>query len=168
MFTELTEEYPELPEPYNNLAVLYAGQGDYDKARKALEMAIRTHPSYAVAHENLGDIYATLASQAYDKALQLDNNNVTARKKLALIKELLPIKTAATLARAEPDKPAPAAKSATEAPPAAKPPPSQPADKPQSQPAAAQPAAGADQTAAVLRMLTAWTKAWSAMTRTAI
>ncbi len=101
MFTELTRTIPELPEPYNNLAVLYAGQGDYDKARKALEMAIRTHPSYAVAHENLGDIYATLASQAYDKALQLDSNNATARKKLALIKELFPAKTAATLAQAE-------------------------------------------------------------------
>jgi Flp pilus assembly protein TadD len=90
VFTELTQDYPELPEPYNNLAVLYASQGDYQKARKALETAIRTHPSYAVAHENLGDIYATLASQAYDKALQLDSGNAAARKKLALIKELVP------------------------------------------------------------------------------
>src|SRR4249920_2015037 len=104
VFTDLTQDYPELPEPYNNLAVLYAGQGDYEKARKALEMAIRTHPSYAVAHENLGDIYATLASEAYDKALQLDSNNATARKKLALIKEMVPAKPAATLAKAEPDK----------------------------------------------------------------
>ena len=54
IFTSLTEDYPELPEPYNNLAVLYASQGQYDKARKSLEMAIRTHPSYAIAHENLG------------------------------------------------------------------------------------------------------------------
>ena len=54
VFTELTQEFPELPEPYNNLAVLYASQGQYDKARSALEMAIRTHPSYATAHENLG------------------------------------------------------------------------------------------------------------------
>ncbi|HSB48181.1 MAG TPA: tetratricopeptide repeat protein, partial [Burkholderiales bacterium] len=69
VFSELTQEYPELPEPYNNLAVLYASQGQYDKARTALEMAIRTHPSYATAHENLGDIYAKMASQAYDKAL---------------------------------------------------------------------------------------------------
>src|SRR5690349_15236952 len=107
VFTDLSEEYPELPEPYNNLAVLYANQGDYDKARKALEMAIRTHPSYAVAHENLGDIYATLASQAYDKALKLDNNNATARKKLALIKELVPAKPAATLAKVEAEKPLP-------------------------------------------------------------
>jgi len=54
------------------IAVLYAGQGQYEKARQALEMAIRTHPSYATAHENLGDVYAKLASQAYDKALSLD------------------------------------------------------------------------------------------------
>jgi tetratricopeptide (TPR) repeat protein len=88
-FTRLTELYPELPEPYNNLAVLYAGQGQYEKARQALEMAIRTHPSYATAHENLGDVYAKLASQAYDKALQLDSNNPTAQTKLALARELI-------------------------------------------------------------------------------
>jgi len=47
---------PELPEPYNNLAVLYAARGDHDGARDALLRAISTHPSYATAHENLGDI----------------------------------------------------------------------------------------------------------------
>lgn len=88
VFSALTENYPELPEPYNNLAVLYAGQGKYDKARVALEMAIRTHPSYATAHENLGDIYAKMASQAYDRALRLDSNNTSTKTKLALIKEL--------------------------------------------------------------------------------
>lgn len=88
IFSELTEDYPELPEPYNNLAVLYAGQGQYDKAKTALEMAIRTHPSYATAHENLGDIYAKMASQAYDRALQLDRSNTSTQTKLAMIKEL--------------------------------------------------------------------------------
>jgi tetratricopeptide (TPR) repeat protein len=87
-FTRLTEDYPELPEPYNNLAVLYAGQSQFDKARSALEMAIRTNPSYATAHENLGDIYAKLASQAYNKALQLDGNNPAVPPKLALIREI--------------------------------------------------------------------------------
>ena len=87
-FTKLTEDYPELPEPYNNLAVLYAGQSQFDKARNALEMAIRTNPSYATAHENLGDIYAKLASQAYNKALQLDNGNPAVPPKLALIREI--------------------------------------------------------------------------------
>ena len=88
VFTKLTQDYPELPEPYNNLAVLYASQNQFDKARAALEMAIRTNPSYATAHENLGDIYAKLASQAYTKALQLDNSNAGLQPKLSLIKEL--------------------------------------------------------------------------------
>ena len=87
-FTQITQDYPELPEPYNNLAVLYAGQGQFDKARAALEMAIRTNPSYATAHENLGDVYAKLASQAYSKALQLDGGNTGVQPKLALIRTL--------------------------------------------------------------------------------
>lgn len=87
-FTRLTEDYPELPEPYNNLAVLYASQSQFDKARAALEMAIRTNPSYSTAHENLGDVYAKLASQAYNKALQLDASNQAVAPKLALIREL--------------------------------------------------------------------------------
>ncbi len=87
-FTDLTEKYPNLPEPYNNLAVLYADAGQYDKAKKALETAIKTHPSYATAHENLGDIYARMASEAYDKALQLDSGNARAQSKLSMIKDL--------------------------------------------------------------------------------
>lgn len=71
-FTQLTQLYPELPEPYNNLAVLYAGQNELEKARRSLEMAVRGNPNYAVAHENLGDIYAHLAAESYEKAQQLD------------------------------------------------------------------------------------------------
>lgn len=88
VFTKLTEEFPDLPEPYNNLAVIYAQQKQYDKAKQALEKAIRTHPSYATAHENLGDVYARLATQAYDKALQLDSSNAGAQTKLAVIRDL--------------------------------------------------------------------------------
>ena len=88
VFTGLTEDFPELPEPYNNLAVLYASQGNYDKAKSALELAIHTHPSYATAHENLGDIYAQLASRAYDRALSLDKTNTTAQVKLSMVKDL--------------------------------------------------------------------------------
>ena len=94
IFTRLTEDFPELPEPYNNLAVLYAQQKQYDKARSALEMAIRTHPSYSIAHENLGDVYSKLASQAYDKALQLDSANKSTQTKLSMIKELISTSTA--------------------------------------------------------------------------
>jgi tetratricopeptide (TPR) repeat protein len=119
-FTKLTEEYPELPEPYNNLAVLYAGQSQFDKARSALEMAIRTNPSYATAHENLGDIYAKLASQAYNKALQLDNANPAVPPKLALIREIFsaqPVKVQHTASATAPTPvPTPAPKLAAVAP----------------------------------------------------
>ena len=88
-FTLLTQEYPELPEPYNNLAVLLAAQGQFDKAREALETAIRANPEYATAHENLGDIYAKLAALSYGKSLQLDAAHSGAAPKLALIRQLL-------------------------------------------------------------------------------
>jgi tetratricopeptide (TPR) repeat protein len=106
IFSSLSEDYPDLPEPYNNLAVLYASQGQYEKARDALEAAIRTHPSYSTAHENLGDIYAKMASQAYGKALQLDKENTAAQTKLSMIKDLFTgkprIQTAAAAVSASP------------------------------------------------------------------
>lgn len=87
VFTKLTEDYKDLPEPYNNLAVLYAANGQYDKARVALEKAIRTNPSYMTAYENLGDVYGKMASQAYDKALALGSNNAPpAKSKLTLLR----------------------------------------------------------------------------------
>jgi tetratricopeptide (TPR) repeat protein len=89
VFTALTEEFPELPEPYNNLAVLYAAQDQFQEAQFALEAAIRAYPDYATAHENLGDIYARMAWAAYDKALALDGKNAAAQAKLAQIKSML-------------------------------------------------------------------------------
>ncbi len=120
VFRKLTEDHPELPEPYNNLAVIYAQQKQYEKAKEALEKAIRTHPAYATAHENLGDIYTRLASQAYGKALQFDAANASAQTKLAMINDLVgsngkpaagpaPVKPAAPAVLARVDvKPAPA------------------------------------------------------------
>lgn len=115
-FQSLTEDYPELPEPYNNLAVLYSSKGQFEKARVALELAIQTHPSYSTAHENLGDIYAKLASQAYDKALQLDKANPGVATKLNLVRDLFSTnpksntapRAVATVAAATPAPPAPA------------------------------------------------------------
>ena len=130
VFTKLSEDYPELPEPYNNLAVLYAQQKQYDKARTALEMAIRTHPSYAIAYENLGDVYAKLASQAYDKALQLDNSHSATQNKLALIRDLITTSGKGNV------KPQPATQAAA-ATPAAQPAPAPVAAKPAPAPAAA-------------------------------
>nr|VFK43647.1 MAG: Tetratricopeptide repeat-containing protein [Candidatus Kentron sp. TC]VFK45160.1 MAG: Tetratricopeptide repeat-containing protein [Candidatus Kentron sp. TC]VFK58318.1 MAG: Tetratricopeptide repeat-containing protein [Candidatus Kentron sp. TC] len=98
VFVSLTEDYPQLPEPYNNLAVLYAGEGKYLKARDALLVAIKTHPSYATAHENLGDIYAKMASEAYKKALEFDEGSASAKNKLAMIRDLFPKRSMNTAA----------------------------------------------------------------------
>ena len=88
VFLGLTDDYPDLPEPHNNLAVLYAAKGDYAMARDSLLLAISNHPGYATAHENLGDIYARMAGIAYGKALEIDAENQTARVKLAMVREL--------------------------------------------------------------------------------
>ena len=163
VFTKLSQDYPELPEPYNNVAVLYAAQGQYEKARQALEMSIRTHPAYATAYENLGDVYTKLASQAYDKALQLDSSNANAQSKLALMREITSGSQRsgakpAPVARApepparpaEPQKPAPtviaqapakAARPEAKAPPEAR--------------------AAAPATEEVLKSVRAWAQAWS-------
>ncbi|RAR86207.1 tetratricopeptide repeat protein [Paracidovorax anthurii] len=185
-FTKLTEDYPELPEPYNNLAVLYANQNQLDKARTALEMAIRTNPSYATAHENLGDIYAKLASQAYNKALQLDASNAsTVRPKLALIRDLfsgdagkaVPSKSttpvaaapAPATARAPAPSPAPAPSRAAAPAPAPTPAPApapaaapaaSPAPAPAAAPAPAPAAAGSSAEKDVAAAVRAWANAW--------
>lgn len=81
-FTLITQDYPELPEPYNNLAVLHAAARRYDSARAALEMAVQLNPSYATAQQNLGDVYTQLALQAYGQALKLNPENAALRPKL--------------------------------------------------------------------------------------
>ncbi len=90
IFSSLIRDFPNMPEPYNNLAVLYAADGQERKAAEALEQAIRTNPSYTTAHENLGDLYARMASEAYSKALQLDGSRKAIPPKLALITQLVP------------------------------------------------------------------------------
>jgi len=161
IFTKLTHDYPELPEPYNNLAVIYAAQGQYDKARVALEQSIRTHPSYATAYENLGDVYAKLASQAYDKALQIDSTNKGAQNKLSLVRELVGGAAPPPVAVAQ--KPAEKPKPVAEAPkPAAeKPKPVAEAPKPAAEKPAADKPAAADASAEVLAAVNGWAQAWS-------
>jgi tetratricopeptide (TPR) repeat protein len=177
VFTGLTEDFPELPEPYNNLAVLYASQGNYDKAKSALELAIHTHPSYATAHENLGDIYAQLASRAYDRALQLDKNNAAAQVKLSMVKDIFiaekrgapkpeaskaPPKGEPAKADGKGPKPEPAkAEPAKVEPPKVEPPKTEPrkAEPPKAGPATA--AAAGDEKQAVTAALEAWARAWS-------
>ena len=109
VFTSLNEDYPELPEPYNNLAVLYAGEGQYDKARAALEAAVRGNPNYGTAYENLGDVYTRLAAQAYARALVLDPTRAELPPKIAALRA----QATAKPADARIAQPSPAAKSAS-------------------------------------------------------
>jgi tetratricopeptide (TPR) repeat protein len=109
-FRELTEDYPELPEPYNNLAVIWASQGEYEKARKALETALLSRPDYGIAHENLGDIYARLAGVEYDRAVALDKSNKSAQTKLTLVRELYAVAPSSTAPKVAVPVPKPPAK----------------------------------------------------------
>lgn len=89
VFRALNEDMPELPEPYNNLAVLYAAQGRYDDARRVLETAVQANPNYALAHENLGDLYARMAAREYEQAAKLDPKSAAAREKLKIVDQVL-------------------------------------------------------------------------------
>lgn len=89
VFERLTEEFPELPEPYNNLAVIDASQGQLDRARTLLETALAVRPDYATAHGNLGDIYLQMSVDAYQRAAKLQPGDRAFASKLALARELL-------------------------------------------------------------------------------
>lgn len=104
-FTQLTQDFPELPEPYNNLAALYAAQSQFEKARAALEMAIRLNPNYATAYENLGDVHLRLAAQSYNKAQSFATANASVAPKLTLVRQIITPtadKAASTLPAAAP------------------------------------------------------------------
>lgn len=162
VFTALTKEFPKLAEPYNNLGVLLAGSGDYEKARESLQQAIQVAPGYAIAHENLGDLYARLSTAAYEKAAQLDAGNAKTRSKLTLARNLSSAVTGATAvaaaASSPASKPAPVAVAA-----AAKPVAGVPAANlaPVAAPSVVAGVAGGDQKA-VLDAVTRWASAWSA------
>ena len=88
LLNSLVQDYPELPEPHNNLAALYASAGDYGRARSELEEAIRLNPGYAPAHENLGDVLVMLAEQSYRRALKLEPSSAGIERKLALVRQV--------------------------------------------------------------------------------
>jgi Tfp pilus assembly protein PilF len=100
-FRSMADEFPELPEPHNNLAVLLAARGELDAAHRALQDALRASPGYALAHENLGDLHLRLAQRAYEQARQSDPASQPVATKLRL--------TAETVERVSRLAPAPAA-----------------------------------------------------------
>jgi tetratricopeptide (TPR) repeat protein len=70
IYLQMTTRFPELPEPWNNLAALYVKRNELEQARRALEMAVMINPKYTVALANLGDVQLNLALRAYQKASQ--------------------------------------------------------------------------------------------------
>ncbi len=84
----LSQDYPELPEPYNNLAVLHAAAGRYELARSLLQRSLDVQPNYVTAYENLGDLYVSMASDAYARGLKLAPNSAPLKNKLALSRDL--------------------------------------------------------------------------------
>jgi len=89
IYLSLTQDFPELPEPHNNLGVLYAAQGDFARAKASFDMAIRNNPSYAVAHENLGDVLLHMSLQSYQRAWSLEPKQLSAPKKIQSLKPAL-------------------------------------------------------------------------------
>jgi predicted Zn-dependent protease len=70
VYIQMTSRFPELPEPWNNLAALYVKRNELEQARRALEMAVMINPKYPIALANLGDVQLNLALRAYQRAAQ--------------------------------------------------------------------------------------------------
>ena len=70
VYTELTQDFPELAEPHNNLGVLQAANNDIDLAQRSFELALRADPQHALAHENLADVLLRQAQRHYQRAAQ--------------------------------------------------------------------------------------------------
>ena len=179
VYQRLIQQYPQRPEPYNNLAALYARKGNLDAAKAALEKGLRTSPVYGALYQNLGMIYAQIARNSYGKALQLDTRP-TVPQLVLLSPAALPAAAPST-APAKPapppaaeKTPAPAATSAgkTSTPEVAKvpakPEPAVPAPNPSAPartaaaapPPLPAPAVSEDQ--AIRDAVLAWAEAWSA------
>jgi tetratricopeptide (TPR) repeat protein len=89
LYTDMTTRFPELPEPWNNLAALYARQGSLERAKDALEMALRADPNYSEARANLGDIQLMMALRTYRQAESkgVSGTDVKAREIENMLKE---------------------------------------------------------------------------------
>jgi len=105
IFNDLSQEYPELPDPLNNLAVLHASRGDLDAARAALETALRKNPRHRAARENLGDVYLRLALKQWQSAADLSAPEPLLAQKLSLGRSLVRQLATASSASAGPTTP---------------------------------------------------------------
>ncbi len=70
VYRDMTQKYPELPEPWNNLAAEYVKTGRLEMARQALTMALQANPEYTDAMRNMGRVQLLLAEEAFKAAEQ--------------------------------------------------------------------------------------------------
>lgn len=89
VYQDMTTLYPELPEPWNNLAAEYVKQGRLELARDALSMALAANPGYAAAQANMGEVQLMLARQSFQEAARMGAQGAKARaqKADALLKQ---------------------------------------------------------------------------------
>ena len=88
IFYKMAEENPNLPEPLNNLAVIYSIQGEYSKAQEILKKALESNRNYETVYHNLSDLYAKVASRAYNQALGISQSERGPVEKLLFLREL--------------------------------------------------------------------------------
>ena len=84
----LIAEYPEIPEPYNNLAVIEAGMGSLEEAVKLLDRALLLNPNFATAQKNRGDVYLALALESYEAAAPSLSSNTELQQRLKTLRRL--------------------------------------------------------------------------------
>lgn len=89
VFIRLTQRYPELPDPFNNIALLHARSGQLELARQALESALRNDPGHRTARANLGQVHLMLAVQAWETAAAGAPQDPALQRKLAAARALL-------------------------------------------------------------------------------
>jgi Flp pilus assembly protein TadD len=89
VLTQMTQEYPELPDPYNNIALLQVRAGRVELARQALETALRNDPGHRAALANLGQVQLMLAVQAWEQAAASGPSDPQLLRKLEAARALL-------------------------------------------------------------------------------
>ena len=87
IYQRMTMRFPELPEPWNNLADLYVKRDELEQARRALEMSIMINPNSARTQANLGDVQLVLALRAYERAVKAGATDL--RPRIRSVTELI-------------------------------------------------------------------------------
>jgi eukaryotic-like serine/threonine-protein kinase len=68
-YQEQIDSYPREPAPYNNRGLIYAEEGQYEKALELTQQAVRLGPQTALFYENLTNY--TMALQRFEETRQL-------------------------------------------------------------------------------------------------